>query len=60
MLPRIASFVIFAAVTAFCQTRDTASSIFGSVVDTQGAAIPGSTVTATNVATSQVRMTNER
>jgi hypothetical protein len=56
MLNRIAVFVIFAAAAVLCQTRDTAS-IFGSIVDTQGAAIPGATLTATNIATSQVRAT---
>ena len=45
--------VVFATVV-FGQTRDTAA-IFGAISDSQGAAIPGASVTLNSSATGQVR-----
>ena len=46
---------VFVFVTAvFAQTRDTAA-IFGAISDTQGAAIPGASVTVISSSTGQVR-----
>jgi len=50
------SGLVFLAAALGAQTRDTAS-IFGTVDDAQGAAIPSATLTLTNVATGQVRST---
>ena len=55
-LTRLQAFffwVVFATFS-FAQTRDTAA-VFGVVSDSQGAAVPGATVTMTNTATGQVR-----
>jgi hypothetical protein len=53
----LATFVtLLGSVAAFGQTRDTAA-IFGGVSDSQGAAIPGASVTLTSTATGQVRKT---
>ncbi len=46
--------VILLTAPAFGQTRDTAA-IFGSISDTQGAAIPGASVSLTSTTTGQVR-----
>src|SRR5206468_5228879 len=53
-------FSVVLAAVSFGQTRDTAA-VFGVVSDSQGAAIPGATVTITNTATGQLRKlsTNE-
>src|SRR5689334_12232525 len=48
--------VLSLALGLFAQTRDTAS-ITGGVNDPQGAAVPGASVTLTNVATGQSRST---
>ena len=51
----LATFVtLLGSVAVFGQTRDTAA-IFGGVSDSQGAAIPGASVTLTSTATGQVR-----
>ena len=50
------SGLVFLAAALGARTRDRAS-IFGTVDDAQGAAIPGATLTLTNVATGQVRST---
>src|SRR5215813_10142207 len=57
----LATFVtLLGSVAVFGQTRDTAA-IFGGVSDSQGAAIPGASVTLTSNSTGQVRkiLTNE-
>src|SRR3954454_12974161 len=50
---RAATFIMVGGL-ACAQTRDTAA-IFGSITDSQGAAIAGATVTLTNAATGQLR-----
>src|SRR6185295_5126562 len=46
--------VVLFTAAVFGQTRDTAA-IFGSISDSQGAAIPGASVSLTSIATGQVR-----
>ena len=53
-LTSAAGLILAAALPLLAQTRDTGS-IFGTVADTQGAAITGAVVTLTNVATGQAR-----
>src|SRR5689334_11215491 len=53
-LTSAAGLILAAALPLLAQTRDTGS-IFGTVADTQGAAITGAVVTLTNVSTGQAR-----
>ncbi len=53
MLIRFLVFLSLAGAV-WAQTRDTAA-VFGSVIDPQGAAIPGAVVTLTSVGTGVVR-----
>src|SRR5436305_613238 len=53
-MKRLIFIAVALATAAFGQTRDTAA-IFGGVTDSQGAAIPGATVTLTSISTGQVR-----
>src|SRR6266498_1758218 len=54
MRPLLICLTVSYVTTAFGQTRDTAA-IFGGISDTQGAAIPGASVTLTSTGTGQVR-----
>ena len=46
------------AITAFGQSQATAADLIGTVVDVNGAAVPGASVTATNAATNIARSVN--
>lgn len=50
-------FVLFAAGSAFSQAQVSAADLTGSVVDPNGAVIPGATVTARNMSTGITRQT---
>src|SRR5215212_9731948 len=61
LLPLVALLACVFAFTAAARAQTINGNVVGTVTDEQGAAVPGATVTATNVATGAVRnaTTNE-